>query len=178
MNLIAQAGEYSTDRSAYGFIILALAMLPLISFPLYVMYSPGLGQAGPAAAAFLVCSIALLAFLALFLKGRGMLFRLPIRAYDRGILMQPAMRIRPILVPYAEISSIEFWRGRQGGLHSGCELRSAAHGTIRSVESFRDDESLSAFISRIRPALEENGLLMSEPQGGFVFRKSREIAFP
>ncbi len=115
-------------------------------------------------------------FFGLYLKGRGILFKVPLRVLDDGILIQPATGFLPVLAPYSDISAIELFYGAEGKVKTGCAVSSAKSGRIRSTENFSDAVSMKSFTERIRPALEQNGFRLVDSQEGkdsarFSFRR-------
>lgn len=178
MKLVADSKDYSSDKRALGFTLLLCLSIPLMFAPLYLLVAPSmLGIPAPAALAILLGGLVLLVFLGVFLKGRGILFKVPMKAFVEGMLIQPAMGFRPIVVPYGDISSIELSCGEPGKLKAGCTLLSGKYGKVRSVENFTDADTLKAFAEKIGPALEDAGFRTesaeeSATSARYIFRKS------
>ena len=165
MELIDDAAGYSTDLRLRGFAIISLATVLLIVIPTYLLAAPPDFLSHERPAIFLAAGGALIVLctLALVLKGKGMLFKIPLKFYDEAMLIQPVLGMRPVIIPYKEIASLELWHGlgykRVG---SGCYVLSSRN-SVTSVEVFKDKQSLMAFLGKIRPALEKSGLRMSPP---------------
>jgi hypothetical protein len=88
-----------------------------------------------------------------------MLFKMPLRFHEKALQIQPLFSIGSRLVPYDDISEIEFWYGqnyRRAG--RGCSVLSKRHGSITSVETFAGREKFKAFIAQARPILEGKGM--------------------
>ncbi len=175
MALIADSKDYSRDRRAASFAIILCFGIPLMLVPLYLFVSPVEYLPRPAAAALLAGSLLFMLFAGLYLKGRGILFKFPMRVLDNGILIQPMMRLRPVMADFRSISSIELWHGRDGDPPSGCSVLSGDKGRLISAESFCDAESLCRFAESISPALYSQGFRKTEMRepGSYsaVFRK-------
>jgi hypothetical protein len=178
VKLIADSKDFSSDQLTLSFALLLCLSLPLIFVPLYLLIAPPPSFAipKPAATALLIGAMFVIVFIGLFLKGRGILFKVPMRVFEEGIIIQPAMGIRPFLVPYADISAIEIWQGMDGKIRTGCSVSSVNSGTVRSVENFIDKNALKSFVDRIRPALEQNGFRAEGAQESgnsarFAFRR-------
>jgi len=176
MALISDSKDYSKDRRSASFVLIICFALPLMLVPIYLIVSPVEYIARPAAAALLAGALVFILFIGLFLKGKGLLFKMPLRVLDNGILIQPAMRLGPVMADYRTISSIEMWYGRDEPIHSGCTVLSGVRGRLTSVESFRDADSLHEFVEGISPALFSQGFkrtLIQEPGSlSVVFRKA------
>jgi len=176
VKLVADSRDFSSDQRALSFALLLCFSLPLIIVPLYLLFAPPaeLAIPKPAAAALLMGAVAVIAFIVLFLKGRGILFKVPMRVFEEGILIQSAMGIRPVVVPYADISAIELWQGAEGKIRSGCLLQSPKQGKIRSVENFTDKNALKSFAERLRHSLGQNGF---RPDAVWEAENSIRISF-
>jgi len=159
MELAADSKDFSSDKGAIGFVAMAIASLVLMLIPIYLIVSPPDLLAGAQSASFamLFGSIITLFTLALFLKSNGMLFKIPLKVFDTSIAIQPVMSMRPLMVPYSDVSSIELWYHAKSQNRSGCSVLSVTHGAVKSVENFRNKESLIAFAEQIRPVLEDFG---------------------
>ncbi len=163
MNLIADAKDYSLDMRSEGLLILVVATVVLLAVPAYLLVSPPdfLSHERPAIVLAAGGAVVVLLTLAAVLKGKGMLFKIPAKFYDEAVLIQPAIGIKPALVPYKEIASLELWWGLSYKRSSrGCSVLSAHH-SVGSVETFPDKESLRKFAEKVRPALEASGLKLS-----------------
>jgi hypothetical protein len=177
MKLVADSKDFSSDKRALGFTLLLCFSIPLMLAPLYLLVAPSmLGIPAPAALAILLGGIALLVFLGLFLKGQGILFKVPLRVFEEGILIQSAVGLRPVIVPYSDISAIELFYGAEGKVRNGCLVSSAKSGRVRSIENFSDKGMLKSFTERIRPTLEQNGFRMEDSaesgnSARFAFRR-------
>jgi hypothetical protein len=177
MKLIADSKDFSSDKRALGFTLLLCFAIPLMFAPLFLLAAPSMvGIPAPAALAILLGGLALLLFLGLFLKGQGILFKVPLRVFEEGLLIQPAVSLRPVMVPYPDISAIELFYGAEGKVKMGCSVSSAKSGRIRSIENFSDISALKSFTERIRPVLEQTGFRMEDSQESgnfarFAFRK-------
>ncbi len=183
MKVIADAKDYSADRSFSGFACLAVAAVPLTIIPIYLIFSPEqLFPGAPAAgAAALACSLATLAFLAIYLKGNGLLFKVPLKACSDGLLIQSSRRMTPEWLDYSKISSIELWFSSHGAPRSGCAVSAADGDGVRSVENFRDKASFKEFSARLSSLLEQNGFRAGPVQEGessarCLFRKPLDIS--
>lgn len=178
MNLIADSKDYSSDQRALGFALLLCFSIPLMFAPLYLLAAPSaLGIPFQAAFAILAGGLALMLFLGLFLKGRGILFKVPMRVFDEGIVIQPAIGLSPVLIQYGDISAIELFYGSNGKIKSGCSVSSISRGRIRSIENFSSGDSMQSFAGKIRPHLEDAGFRLEDSQAGenparLAFRKS------
>ena len=104
-----------------------------------------------------------LGVLVLYLQNKGMLFKIPLKFYDEGVQIQPLLAMKPKMVPYEEISSLELWYN-VGYLRtkSGSSLLSSKV-SVTSVENFPDKESIKRFVEQVRPVLESKGLKMKAP---------------
>ena len=177
MRIVADSNDYSADRRALSFALLLCFALPLIVIPLYLFVSPEEIIARPAAAALMGGAVLFIVFFGLFLKGRGILFKVPLKVFEEGILIQPKMRLGPKMVSFEHISSIELWHGRRNDSPSGCSVLSSVDGRVSSTESFRDAEALRQFAERISPALFALGFRKSELSdpgaATIVFRKQQ-----
>ncbi len=182
MNLVADSSDYSKDQRAISFALLFCLAMPLMLAPLYMLVAPGaFSIPAQASLALLFGGITLIFFLGIYLKGRGILFKVPLKAFEEGLLIQPAMGLRPAVVPYKDISSIELWCGREGKMRAGCAVLSQTHGRIRSVENFTDASSLKSFAERIGTALENAGFRTesaeeSQDSARYVFKRSTRFA--
>jgi hypothetical protein len=181
MKLVADSKDYSSDKRALSFALLFCFALPLMFAPLYLLVAPGaLNVPKQAIFALLLGGIALIVFLGVYLKGKGILFKVPLKAFAEGLLIQPAMGFRPLVVPYEDVASIELWCGSAGRINAGCAILSGKHGSIKSVENFTDGNSLKAFAERIGPALEDAGFRTESAEEGassarYVFRKALRL---
>jgi len=177
MKIVADSKDFSSDKRALGFSLLLCLSIPLMFAPLYLLVAPSmLGIPSPAALAILLGGLVLMLFFGLFLKGRGILFKVPLRVLDTGILIQPASGFIPILAPYADISAIELFYGEGGKVKNGCLVSSAKSGRIRSIENFSGALSMKSFTELIRPVLEQNGFRLVDSLEGkgsarFSFRR-------
>ncbi len=163
MNTVADAKDYSADLRLQGLVILVVAALVLLVVPAYLLVSPPdyLSHERPAIVLAAGGAVVVLLTLAAVLKGKGMLFKIPAKFYDEAVLIQPAIGIKPVVVPYKEIASLEIWWGLSYKRASrGCSVLSA-HYSVNSVETFPDKESLRRFAEKVRPALEASGLKLS-----------------
>ena len=113
MELVADASTYSINRGAIGLAILASSIIVLFVIPVSMAVQPPqyLAAFKPALEAEAAGSVALLFMIALFLLGRGMLLKMPLRVYNEGLLIQPMLSTTPSIVSYADIASIELWHG-------------------------------------------------------------------
>lgn len=181
MKLVADSRDYSSDRRALSFALLFCFALPLMLAPLYLLVAPeALNVPRPAVFALLLGGIGLIVFLGVYLKGKGILFKVPMKAFEEGILIQPAMGFRPLVVPYGDISSMELWCGPSGKIKAGCAILSGKQGTIKSVENFSDARALKAFAERIGASLEGAGFRTESAEEGadsarYVFRKALRL---
>ncbi len=176
MKMVADAREYSKDHSSAGLVVLALSFMPLLVIPIYVLASPHepLSGAPPAAFAFALSGLAFMGFFGMYLKSNGLLFKLPLRMFEEGLLIQPTLGIGPKKLQFREITAAELWQGKSGG---GCMVLTRGGAAIRSVENFRDREAMRAFAERIRPTLEAAGLKLAHNDDGeqslrMTFRRS------
>ncbi len=163
MNLIADASGSSSDLRMQGFIALAVATVVLLSVPLYLLVSPPdfLARERPAIVLAAGGAVIVLLTLGMVLKGKGMLFKIPLRFYDEALLIQPVLGLNPAIVPYREIASLELWWGLPyKRAPRGCSVLST-HYSVTSVETFTDKESLRKFAEKVRPVLEQSGLKLS-----------------
>ncbi len=178
MNIVADAKDYSEDLKMQGFVILVVAAVVLLVVPAYLLVSPPdfLSRERPAIVLAAGGAVIVLLTLAMVLKGKGMLFKIPAKFYDAAVLVQPSLGFKPAMIPYSEMASLELWWGlRYKRASRGCSVLSA-HYSISSVETFADKESLRRFASSVRPVLEANGLRLSsadEDAGSlhYVFHK-------
>jgi hypothetical protein len=177
VKLIADSKDFSHDRRAVSFAILIISSIPFMFAPLYVLvWRSSLGVPLEAALAELLGGITLMLFLGLFLMGKGILFKVPLRAFDEGVLIQPAVGLRPALVPYADISAIELFYGADGSVRTGCVVSAPKRGRIRSIENFHSPSAVESFVAAIRPALEQAGFRLADRHVGnrlarFEFRR-------
>jgi hypothetical protein len=165
--IILDGKDFSSDTRLQGLIVLALAVLLLFVLPLYLYYSPleFLRLARPVVIFAGFGGFIVLLTLALFLQNRGMLFKVPLKFHDKAVQIQPIFSLGPKLVPYDEISEMEFWYGLSYRRASrGCYILSARYGSITSVETFPGKEKLKAFMAEVRPILEGKGMKMKNPQ--------------
>ncbi len=178
MELVADSSGSASDLRFRGFVIIMAAGAIFIIGSVYLMVAPPEFLAHARAAVFLAAGGALivLATLGLALKGKGMLFKVPLKFFDEAVLIQPVLGLRPVIVPYKEIASMELWHGlgykRVG---SGCSVLSSRY-SVTSVEPFKDKESLRALAEKVRPALESSGLKLktAEDDAGslhYVFQR-------
>lgn len=169
MKLVADSKDYSSDKRALGFTLLICFAVPLMFAPLYLLVAPAaLGFPAQAALALLLGGLALLSFVFIFLKGKGIIFKVPMRVFDEGVLLQPLIGLRPRVLQYADVSSIELFYGAGGKVGSGCTAICKDGTRVRSVEHFNDKESLKSFTERIRPVLEQGGFRLIDSQEGGV----------
>ncbi|MFH0884173.1 MAG: hypothetical protein V1861_00500 [Candidatus Micrarchaeota archaeon] len=180
MKLVADSKDFSSDKRALGFTLLLCLSIPLMFAPIYLLVAPSvLGIPAPAALAILLGGLALMLFLGVFLKGRGILFKVPLRVFEEGLLIQPAVGLRPFLVPYSDISAVELFYGAEGKVKNGCMVLSGQYGKIKSVENFTDAMALKSFTMAIEPFLMRNSFKMeiNEEKGltaRFVFRRGSD----
>jgi hypothetical protein len=171
------------NRRSAGLTILASSILVLFILPLWMAVQPP-----PPLAAFKIAfmaqaagSVVLIFAIALFLLGRGLLLKTPMRVYKEGLLIQPLLSTMPSIVAYAGISSIELWdsaRGRK--TRSGCTILSREGKRITSVEMFRDKNQAKEFVGRISPAIEAAGFTAHSEDDGLLvaFRRDSLTNFP
>ncbi|MCI0503868.1 hypothetical protein L0Y65_04100 [Candidatus Micrarchaeota archaeon] len=177
MNLIADSKDFSSDQRKSGLALLLCFSIPLMFAPLYLLVAPSsLGIPFPAALAVLLGGLALMLFIGLALKSRGMLFKVPLRVFDGGLLIQPAVGLKPVMVPYPDISAVELFYGSEEKIKSGCSVSTFSRGRIRSIENFSGKDSMQSFAGKIRPALEQSGFRLDDSQEGersarYLFRK-------
>lgn len=166
MNLIADSAPYSSDNRLSGFILLVVIATPLMVLPIYLLVAPPPGLAGAAILAFAIGSLMVLLLFGLFLKTRGYLFKIPFRVFDTGVMIQPIAHIRPKIIEWLDLSSLELWTGiSYKKSDSGCAALTPS-GEVKSTELFKDKESLKEFVSSIRTFLEEKGMKMVEEDEG------------
>lgn len=161
------ARDYSSDLSFRGLMILSAAVLLLFVLPLYLYFSPPdfLKSARPAVVVAGVGGFLVIITLALFLQNRGMLFKVPLKLHDKMVQIQPIFSLGPRMVPYEDISELEFWYGLPfRRAVRGSSILSARYGSITSVETFKSKERLMAFAEGARPILESKGLKMRKPE--------------
>jgi hypothetical protein len=180
MNLISDASAYSEDLRFRGFAILMVAAAAFIIVLAYLFVAPPdfLAHAKPAVALAALGALIVLFTLGLLLKGRGMLFKVPLKFYDEAVMVQPALGMRPVVIPYAEIASLELWWGLPYKKTArGCSVLSARQ-SVTSVEAFPDKESLRRMAEAVRPTLEQNGLKLSsaeEEAGSLHYTFHRDV---
>jgi hypothetical protein len=104
----------------------------------------------------------------LFLKSKGLIFKIPLKVYDEGLLIQKALASTPSIVPFRGISSIEFFFSRAG---ARCAV-SSIDGSHRSVENFSSAGRMKEFVLSIEPALGVEGFTMRIEEDGGSFRAS------
>lgn len=163
MELIADAAGYSEDLKFRGFVIIMAAAAAFIIASIYLMVAPPdfLAHARPAVFLAAGGGLIVLATLGLVLKSRGMLFKVPLKFYDEAVLIQPVLGMRPVLVPYREIASLEIWYGLgYKRVSRGSSVLSSRY-SVTSVEAFPDKESLRKLAEKARPALEASGLKLA-----------------
>ncbi|MFH0737617.1 MAG: hypothetical protein V1827_03605 [Candidatus Micrarchaeota archaeon] len=177
MELVSDAGAYSTDRRSMGFILLMGLSTPLVVIPLFLIFAPvgPFEGAQPAAIAFAIGSILVILLLSHLLKARGYLYKIPLKVYREGILVQPASKMRPQIIRLEGLLSLELWHGIPYMGPSGCTAETAGR-TIKSAEPFRDKASLERFVKEISPVLEEAGFKIAKEDAGegslrVVFRR-------
>lgn len=182
MKLVADSAPYSSDNRLSGFILLVVIATPLMVLPVYLLMAPppALAGAAPAALAFAIGSLMVVLLFGLFLKTRGYLFKIPFRVYDEGVLIQPTAHIRPKVIEWLDLSSLELWVGiPYKKSDSGCAALTPA-GEVKSTELFKSKDSLMEFISVIRPSIEEKGMKMVEENEGdsyFSVKFRRSLPF-
>ncbi|MEW6748198.1 MAG: hypothetical protein AB1295_00615 [Candidatus Micrarchaeota archaeon] len=179
MELIADAASFSSDNRFNGFMLLSLLSTPLFIISFYLLISPPelFADAKPAALAFVIGSFFVLLLLCLFLKTRGLIFKVPLRIYDGGILIQSTAHIRPKLVRWQDLTSLELWEGLSYMKTKGGSIALTSEGEVKTVELFKDKEALKTFVKTVRPVMEGHGLKMAaEDEGGShysaTFRRS------
>lgn|GEM_PF-6716831 len=183
MELVADAAHYSINRGATGLALLAISIIILFVIPLWIALQPppSLTALKPALMAEAAGSVALLFMVALFLLGRGMLLKMPLRVYDEGLLIQPLLSTTPSIIPYKDISSIELWYGAPGN-RNGCAVLSRHGKRITSVEAFRDKIKAKEFTELIAPVFEAAGFTMRSEDGersfSIMFRRGFPAASP
>ena len=69
--------------------------------------------------------------------------------------------MRPLVVPYREIVSLELWYGLGYKRVSRGSSALSSKYSVTSVEAFSDKESLRRLAEKVRPALEANGLKLA-----------------
>jgi hypothetical protein len=170
MKLVSDAKAYSEDRNLLGFVLLGVSVLILFVFPLFLIAAPPQGLSGfqPALVAEAAGSIVVLFALALFLKGKGLILKVPLRVYEEGVLIQKAMSSVPEIVPFRNVSSIEFFLSPAG---AGC-LVISLDGNYRSVENFTGAARIKEFVLSVGPALALAGFAKSVEENGGSFRAS------
>jgi hypothetical protein len=161
MKLIADCREFSDDMSLMGFSSLLIATLLAIVLSVFIFVTPSLSLLAPIWAAG---SVIVVVTLALFLKHRGLIFKVPMKVFEEGLLVQPAMGLKPRVIEFDDVASVELWWGLPYRKTArGCSVLSFRHGTLTTVETFHGKESLKRFAEAIRPALEAHGLRMKPP---------------
>jgi hypothetical protein len=179
MKLVADVKDYSADRKGIGFVLLVFSTLLLFVLPFYLVAQPPgfLRGLKPVIMAEGAGCFVFLIMLAVFMKSRGMLFKVPLRVYDESVLIQPALSLAPRMIPYARISSIELWY--ESGC-SGCAVQALPEGRVKSVECFSSRQKAKDFTDSIRPAMESSGFTMKAEEDArsfrAMFRKTRAAA--
>ncbi|MFN7991690.1 MAG: hypothetical protein U0R44_06040 [Candidatus Micrarchaeia archaeon] len=180
MRLIMDGKDFSADLRLPGFIFICMAGIVLIVFPLVLLVSPPRMFAGavPAVMIGAIGAVIVLLMLGIYLKSRGMLFKLPLRVFDEGVMIQPIMGLKPAMIPYQDIASMEIWFGLgYKKAVCGCSILSFK-GSVHSVETFRDKEDLRRFVDGFRLTMENNGLKMKPPEeeaGSLHFVFQRDV---
>ncbi|MEW6035438.1 MAG: hypothetical protein AB1529_02395 [Candidatus Micrarchaeota archaeon] len=176
MKMVADARDYSQDHSSAGLVVLALSFMPLLVIPIYILASPHepLSGAAPTAFVFALSGLAFMGFFGMYLKSNGLLFKVPLRVFEEGLLIQPTLGMGPKRLTYGQITAAELWLGKSGG---GCMVLTRGGAAIRSVENFRDRDAMKAFAGCIRPTLEAAGLRLAHNDDGeqslrMAFRRS------
>lgn len=171
MELQVDSARFSSDGKFSGFMLLVLLSSPLFIISAYLLITPPelFADAMPAALAFAVGSIFVLLLFGLFLKTRGLIFKIPLRVYDKGVLLQSTAHIRPKLVNWHDLSSLELWEGLPYKKTKGGCIALTSEGEIKTVELFRDKAAFKEFVGAIRPMLEENGLKMAHEDEGETY---------
>jgi hypothetical protein len=166
MRLVVDAASYCSDKKLFGFILFVLVSLPLMMLPLYLFVAPPpfLDRAMPAVAAFAAGSFIVLYLSWLSLKTRGLVFKVPMRVYEEGVLIQGSASLAPSLIRHHDLASLEFWYNLSYlKTKSGCSVITAeGQGRIMSPEAFRDKASLKDFVFYLRPLMERNGLRLAQ----------------
>lgn len=165
--------------------ILAASIIILFVIPVWIALQPppSLAAFKPVLVAEAVGSTILLFMIALFLQGRGMLLKMPLRVYNEGLLIQPFLSTTPSIVQYTDISNIELWYGAPDRKNrSGCMALSRDGKRITSVEAFRDKTRAKEFIALIAPAIEAAGFTTrsedDETSFSVMFRRGFPAASP
>ncbi|MEW6723082.1 MAG: hypothetical protein AB1324_07500 [Candidatus Micrarchaeota archaeon] len=161
--IVIDARDYTSDLSFQGFaVMVAAAMLSIILSIYLIVGNPSfLTRAEPVSYVWAIGSAIVVATLILVLKGKGMLFRLPLRCMEDSILIQPVMGIRPRKLAYKDLASFEVWHNLgYRKVRSGASALTFRHGAVTSVEPFPDKDSVRRFAEGLKPVLEKNGMSM------------------
>jgi len=179
MKIVADSARYSSDNRFSGFMMLVLLSSPLFIISVYLLLTPPelFEDAMPAAIAFTAGSILVLLLFGLFLKTRGLIFKIPIRVYDEGVLIQSTAHIRPKLIEWVDLLSLDLWEGLSYKKTKGGAIALTTEGEIKSTELFKDKNALKEFVAVVRPFLEEKGMkVVQEDEGesnySITFRRS------
>jgi len=168
MKLVADSARYSSDNRFSGFMLLVLLSSPLVIISTSLLLTPPelFEHAMPAALAFAIGSIAVLLLFGLFLKTRGLIFKIPIRVYEDGVLVQPTSQIRPKVIEWMDLMSLELWEGLPYKKTKSGAVALTPAGEIKSTELFKGKEPLKEFINTIRPYLEDKGMKVVQEDEG------------
>lgn len=155
-----------------------LVSTPLIVVPMFLLFAP-IGPfvgALPAAIAFAIGSILVISLFSHLLKAKGYLYKIPLKVYKEGIIIQPASKIRPEVIKLEGLRSLELWHGLPYmGAESGC-IAESIEKRSKSAEPFRDKASLESFIEEISPLMQRSGFKLAQEDDGerslrVVFRR-------